>query len=1130
MKKFYLLVLIYLFIGNSVCSAKDAERAVYVYLSGLEDSQVFNKRYYAPIEVIKGDSIKLKAVFDGGEAGNNYYLWQRSRDGENWEIINAYWLEDNEYEGIVYYEGLMYYRVVVSSENFTYKNFYEVDINCETCTISSPIEITSKTLELNHEILTQRPCYIGKQLVIRLYVQNPLSREVENVKVAFDYDYWRPIKLSAIDENSGFDESMPLWNVGTMQAGETKTVDLRVGSSLSYVSFRAYIASVDNLKWSSCNYASQQIQIEKELKVNNDAFYLSGFEYCGTLESDTLEFASYFNIDKNIIKFYEDAEKQKEVIGVDISEPRDGEKYYAVFVDKDGCESEVIDFKVKINQAPKLVKVEPVDTILCNANGGIQTKVTINYKIEGGGAPYYIYYTCSSLEDFGYEYETNVMVNSDEGSFDLYLTSSAEYKITYISDRNNCSANQEVPTFRVYLPKTNNYYLSTTFDYKLKGEDYVVSIEDNNAEFDAYQWQVSYDNGNTFEDLIDTVNPNDTINVVSGAQTTELKISNLGPQSSMLKYRVKLLNSAFPCFVYYSKPASLSMQSTEGLALRVLYEYVYMDYICEGEMIELICEFSNNIVESKKNLKVKLDVSDSLEELTVVPSVGEYDDSTKIWTIDQLEEYSHQNITVSFRAKENERITFSLLSVDGDDSIDLSTSIDVNVLKAPIIGELQAPEPICEGEALSADVPSIQGDAQLMGVVWFLDGSPIGLGNYLSREEDGAILQCEVSNMCGTTLSNGVEIKVKGIPRIVEKYTSRGRLCEGEPLDIPAPEVLTNGCVIKSEGWLLEGEPYIEGTPIAANSKGYCEVMYEIEGECGGKQLSWSYVYNVARNVVISELKAPEPICDNSILYLQVPMMTVGTTDIVSEKWILDGEEYKDEELSFEKNGAKLYYEVVQSCNGTESVLRSNEVEITVLPPVEIADIPDVYDVEEGEVLQLQTPEIEYGIEPNDYVKYQASWKLLDEYGHVVMDDYEGQNITSEGEDLKLVYTIRPVIYMSPESYFFCDTQYSNVSQILRPMITSLPVIEAENDESILPTAITPYNENGLNDIFAEGMKVMIFDSRYQQIFEGDNGWDGTSNMGMGTKNRIQPPGVYYYRVVLPNGEKKVGIVEIVRM
>jgi hypothetical protein len=36
--------------------------------------------------------------------------------------------------------------------------------------------------------------------------------------------------------------------------------------------------------------------------------------------------------------------------------------------------------------------------------------------------------------------------------------------------------------------------------------------------------------------------------------------------------------------------------------------------------------------------------------------------------------------------------------------------------------------------------------------------------------------------------------------------------------------------------------------------------------------------------------------------------------------------------------------------------------------------------------------------------------------------------------------------------------------------------------------------------------------------------------MGSHGVGAIQPPGVYYYSVVLPSGEKKLGLIEIVRM
>ena len=245
---------------------------------------------------------------------------------------------------------------------------------------------------------------------------------------------------------------------------------------------------------------------------------------------------------------------------------------------------------------------------------------------------------------------------------------------------------------------------------------------------------------------------------------------------------------------------------------------------------------------------------------------------------------------------------------------------------------------------------------------------------------------------------------------------------------------------------------------------------------------------------------------------------------------MLDGEEYNVDMITYEKNGKKLYYEVIQSCNGKESVVRSNEVELTVIPPIEIPDIPEVYEYEEGKALNLPNPIVEYAIEPNDVIKYNSKWTLLYEEDSVVVEDYKGQPIY-DGEMIKQArYEVKSMVYLSPEVQYTCEYMYSNTAKLIPEVATALEVVMADEDETVWATAITPYNQNRLNDTFAEGMHVKVFDSRLQQIFEGDNGWDGTANMGSRGVGAIQPPGIYYYSVVLPSGEKKLGLIEIVRM
>jgi gliding motility-associated-like protein len=82
---------------------------------------------------------------------------------------------------------------------------------------------------------------------------------------------------------------------------------------------------------------------------------------------------------------------------------------------------------------------------------------------------------------------------------------------------------------------------------------------------------------------------------------------------------------------------------------------------------------------------------------------------------------------------------------------------------------------------------------------------------------------------------------------------------------------------------------------------------------------------------------------------------------------------------------------------------------------------------------------------------------------------------------------------------------------------------------SIIPDIITPYNNNGKNDVFMgpkngkPGYRVEIY-NRYQQlIFEGNEGWDGTY------RGKLADPGTYFYRLFLRNGNAVKGTLEVAK-
>lgn len=74
-----------------------------------------------------------------------------------------------------------------------------------------------------------------------------------------------------------------------------------------------------------------------------------------------------------------------------------------------------------------------------------------------------------------------------------------------------------------------------------------------------------------------------------------------------------------------------------------------------------------------------------------------------------------------------------------------------------------------------------------------------------------------------------------------------------------------------------------------------------------------------------------------------------------------------------------------------------------------------------------------------------------------------------------------------------------------------------------LPTAFTPFDVDGMNDFFMKGKRVTIFDRYGQMVFQGDNGWDGSTPGG-----RVDP-GVYFYDVQL-NHRSYQGTIEVVYM
>lgn len=114
-----------------------------------------------------------------------------------------------------------------------------------------------------------------------------------------------------------------------------------------------------------------------------------------------------------------------------------------------------------------------------------------------------------------------------------------------------------------------------------------------------------------------------------------------------------------------------------------------------------------------------------------------------------------------------------------------------------------------------------------------------------------------------------------------------------------------------------------------------------------------------------------------------------------------------------------------------------------------------------------------------------------------------------------------------PMSNMYQLTDLQDTSSYYVLMIDSVCPAVPSNVVSInvvkdIPTAFTPSNSLGMNDVFMEGYPVIIFNRYGQKMVESDNGWDGKC------RGELVDPGVYFYELVLRDKSKHKGTIEVV--
>ena len=121
-----------------------------------------------------------------------------------------------------------------------------------------------------------------------------------------------------------------------------------------------------------------------------------------------------------------------------------------------------------------------------------------------------------------------------------------------------------------------------------------------------------------------------------------------------------------------------------------------------------------------------------------------------------------------------------------------------------------------------------------------------------------------------------------------------------------------------------------------------------------------------------------------------------------------------------------------------------------------------------------------------------------------------------EGES----YTLGQNEYTETGSYTWeGKTQYGCDSIIQLELLVVAPPNKAE--DIFIPTVFTPHHREGKNDIFMAGYEVYIYDRYGNMICHSENGWDGYY------RGEVADPGGYIYAIILKDGEKRKGSIEI---
>ncbi|MCQ2191363.1 MAG: gliding motility-associated C-terminal domain-containing protein, partial [Paludibacteraceae bacterium] len=336
----------------------------------------------------------------------------------------------------------------------------------------------------------------------------------------------------------------------------------------------------------------------------------------------------------------------------------------------------------------------------------------------------------------------------------------------------------------------------------------------------------------------------------------------------------------------------------------------------------------------------------------------------------------------------------------------------------------------------------------------------------------------DTTSNCSDTVA--LDLQLKERPRIAISLNGANRLdiCEGSTIDIDAfVHVDSMNATITEQGWLFDGKPYNTTDSIFATADSVHFLTYFATNVCGTSRSDSTYFTSQGELTFADSLLLAGS--DSAYQEMKKDQLTIRQAIEVNVHRPL--------------NASDLL--LVTNPHNKANVFAGSDAELELHTPQQLATIwwyrvRDEFDAISGTY---------YDANGNLYDALEQNDEMLG------VEDIARVNAPFK---LPLHALTQTGTYYAVVSDSICPAIHSNLAEIT---VTEL-----------IPTAITPYKRDNLNDTFMLGYPVQIYNRYGQLVHESDNGWNGTY------RGLLADPGVYYYSLTMRDGSIRKGTIEVV--